>query len=730
MKKILLSAFIFFAITSNSLAQVRKLNAGEDQTISPGEVAHLKGKATNVKAYTWTTSGSGKFSKKHALVTDYIPSKRDIKRGKANLTLSSRDKKIRDTMKLNIKKCGTVNAGDDVVACGYQWGGEIPLTAIVSNNTDSITWSTNGYGGFDNPNAYSTTYYYDASDVNLAVIEVYATINGSGCNGRTDTVQINLQAAPHLEFPEPYVQQMGTEPVYANVYLYGYASEGTWTTSGSGYFENPGSTFSAYYPSANDVANGCVEMIFTTNDPDGPCTPTSGSMTACFNPISLPCPTVDIGGDRVECGYLSGGGINLEASISDYVESITWSSSGNGGFSDANAFSTTYYYDATDVNNASVQIYATVSNSGCSSSAGIVVNLQSAPHLEFPEPYVYQNGSEPVYANVYLYGYASSGTWTSSGTGTFENSNSTYSAYYPSAEDALYGCVQLTFTTNDPDGPCGPTSGSMTACFNQVCPEVNIGDDIVECASSAGGEIYLQATTTTYAESITWSTNGAGSFSDPNAFTTTYQYDPSDVNNAFIEIYATVSSFGCYNSDNLMIHLQATPELVFPEPNVYTCAGGAVYANVYLYGYASSGTWTTSGTGTFQDPNSTYTAYYPGIDEIGCTTLIFTSNDPEGPCGSTSGYMEACFEECSSAAARANVLEVELHPNPTTDKLELKTDVVIDKSKTYITNLVGNRIDFRWNGNDINVSTLQPGNYLLHVISLEGGLYTLRFIKL
>lgn len=49
-------------------------------------------------------------------------------------------------------------------------------------------------------------------------------------------------------------------------------------------------------------------------------------------------------------------------------------------------------------------------------------------------------------------GGATSGTWTSNGTGTFDNSTSLTAKYTPSAGDVTAGSVEFTFTTNDPDG--------------------------------------------------------------------------------------------------------------------------------------------------------------------------------------------------------------------------------------------------------------------------------------
>lgn len=551
MKKLLLLTMALCPVIFIAEAKPKKkLYAGPDQTIMAGEAAHLNGTAVGVRVFRWTTSGTGTFSSPGSLTTDYFPSEADIASGKVQLALSSKNGKIRDALNLYIKACGIVDAGPDIVACGYQWGGELYLQATTTDY-DSITWSTNGFGGFDDPHSLTPTYYYDAADVNHANIEIYATGRSALCGTYTDTISVYFQAAPRLEFPEPSVQEIGYVGVTASVYLYGYASSGVWTTTGSGTFSDPGSTVTAYFPSTEDRINGCVELIFTTEDPIGECGPASGSMSACFTP--------------------------------------------------------------------------TVS-----------------------------------------------------------------------------------------------------------CPELSVGDDITTCvAYGGGGQISLQATVNGSAEGIYWSTNGAGWFDDPYSMNPVYIFDAADVNNAQIEIYATISQYDCYVSDALTIYINAAPELVFPEPNVYTCAGSPVYANVYLYGYASSGVWTTTGTGSFEDATATYTAYNPGPEEIGSVTFIFTTNDPDGPCGPTSGSMEAYFEDCSfPTTARNNNGDVlSLYPNPAKNRMELKTKLKIKKSATYITDITGTRVDFSWNGEVIDISGLLGGPYILHVISEEGKNHVVHFLK-
>src|SRR5690606_40271525 len=60
-----------------------------------------------------------------------------------------------------------------------------------------------------------------------------------------------------------------------------------------------------------------------------------------------------------------------------------------------------------------------------------------------------------------LGGGASSGVWTTSGTGQFTN-NSINGVYKPSEQDISNGSVEITFTTDDPSGNCASATDTLT----------------------------------------------------------------------------------------------------------------------------------------------------------------------------------------------------------------------------------------------------------------------------
>lgn len=466
MKKILI-VLTFITLSVGAVAQIKQsVYAGPDQTIVAGNVAHLKAVVINVPYVIWNTSGTGKFTQRYSAVSDYIPSKADIKNGEVKLTIHNRrNPNMRSTLLLTITQCSNkleiVLSADTI--CGFDNGVTYDVFANASGTHYYTVWTTSGTGYFSDENALNTTYDASRSDVGSGRVWLKITLYDStgNCPAISDSMLLKLNDPARIDLPDedPYV--CGDAPVYIDGNISGTATTVFWTTNGSGVFtENPGRETN-YIPSQQDLMAGYATIYGRTNDPHGPCGARSDFFTLNFYGAA-----VDAGDDIVECGRPWGGDISLNAIVGNNGGDITWTTNGSGGFDDPNIANPTYYYDGTDVNMAFIELYVTVDNYACATYTDtVVVWLQAAPRLEFPEPSVYGCATDPVYANVYLYGHASSGTWTTTGTGSFEDPNSTYTAYYPSAEDGINGCVDLIFTSNDPSGPCGPTHGSMSACF-------------------------------------------------------------------------------------------------------------------------------------------------------------------------------------------------------------------------------------------------------------------------
>src|SRR6185436_15861563 len=292
----------------------------------------------------------------------------------------------------------------------------------------------------------------------------------------------------------------------------GSATSATWSTSGTGTFNNNNPT-AVYTPSAADNIAGTVTLTYTTNDPTGPCGPVNASMVLTINPVA----TVSAGSAQTIC---AGSTATMAGSFGGSATSATWSTSGTGSFNN-NTTTAIYTPSAADISAGTVTLtYTTNDPAGpCGPvNASMVLTINPVATVSAGSAQTICAGSTATMAGSFG-GSATLATWSTSGTGTFNNNNPT-AVYTPSAADITAGTVTLTYTTNDPAGPCGPVNASMVLTINPVAT-VSAGSAQTICAGSTAT---MAGSFGSSATSATWSTSGTGTFNNNNP---TAVYTPS-----------------------------------------------------------------------------------------------------------------------------------------------------------------------------------------------------------
>ncbi len=146
---------------------------------------------------------------------------------------------------------------------------------------------------------------------------------------------------------------------------------------------------------------------------------------------------------------------------------------------------------------------------GCYSAPGVInvfINADCTPVDCAKTPATASAGADATICAEKIYtlsgkfgGAAKFITWTTSGTGTFDNPMSPTATYRSSLADVLAGTVKLTITTNDPDGTgsCTAASSTMTLTMQGVKfkPTVSVAGNLTTCAAD---KVTLTATTGTY----------------------------------------------------------------------------------------------------------------------------------------------------------------------------------------------------------------------------------------
>ena len=151
-----------------------------------------------------------------------------------------------------------------------------------------------------------------------------------------------------------------------------HASSTNWSTAGDGTFGNPALPATTYSPGPNDVAAGSVALTLTSG-PIAPCQVASSD--SLILTIQHP-PTANAGGNQILC---NGSSADLSG-VTQFSSNCTWTTAGDGTFSDANMLSPTYTPGPTDINGGHANLTLSCSAiSPCATAASSTVTITWMP---------------------------------------------------------------------------------------------------------------------------------------------------------------------------------------------------------------------------------------------------------------------------------------------------------------------------------------------------------------
>lgn len=308
-------------ITVNPLVVV---NAGSNQTVCSNGSITLNGSITGgTTSGTWSAS-SGSFINAGVLNTVYTPA---IPSGNVTLTLTSIDPDgagpctlQTSTMVVTVNPVATINAGAPITICQ---GSTAALAGSFGGGASSVSWS-GGTGTYSNANS-PVSAYTPIIGSGSETLTITTNDPDGPCTAESATVTVNVNLAPTVS-AGTNLNICANSTATLSGSLGGSAVSGTWTRSGTGNFSNATILNPVYTPSASDVSAGFVTLTFTTNDPAGPCTAASSSITLTISPI--PVAVVNAGSAQTIC---QGDVVNLTGIIGGAATSATWSAP-SGGF--------------------------------------------------------------------------------------------------------------------------------------------------------------------------------------------------------------------------------------------------------------------------------------------------------------------------------------------------------------------------------------------------------------
>ena len=597
----------------------------------------LQATANSYDSLLWITNGDGNFSNSTVLNPTYCAGENDMDTG-ANIKLTLVAAPIAPCLVAaesyiyaSFKRPPSANAGNNATICENQTH---TLNGIAQSYS-TVQWETNGSGTFNNPLILNPV--YTPSDADKTAGSVALTLTAQPISPCADSASDQMI----LTIKRLAVANAGSDATIcedATYTLNGTAqrySSVSWSSSGTGTFNNPSILKPIYTPSAADKISGSVVLTLTAQ-PISPCSVTaSDQMTLTIQRLA----TANAGSNATICEDAT---YTLNGTAQRY-SSVSWSSSGTGTFSNPSILKPVYTPSLADITAGSVVLTLTAQPiSPCSVSASdqMILTIQRLAFANAgSDATICEDATYTMKSTAQRY---SSVSWSSSGTGTFNNPSILKPVYTPSAADKIAGSVVLTLTAQ-PISPCIVSASDQMTLAIQRLATANAGDNVTICENET---VTLNGTAQQYS-SVSWSSSGTGTFNNPSILKPVYTPSEQDKNTGLVIITLTVqpiSPCAIAATDYVIINIYRMP-VVSAGNDAAICEDETITLNGTAQRY-SSVSWSTSGTGTFNNPSTLKPVYTPSAaDKTNGSVVLTLTVQPISPCSITASDQMTLFIE-------------------------------------------------------------------------------------
>ena len=258
------------------------------------------------------------------------------------------------TLDVQILPLPSTTIGTDVTACE---GSPIQdLFAIGSQ----VTW----YSDPGLVNQVGVGNNYTTGQTSAGTYTYYATETLNGCEGSSIPITLTISSSPTVD--------AGPDDSICQGDIHSLSGIGTnnngyvWSSSGDGTFSNINAANSLYTPGPNDITNGTVVLTMTALG-NAPCIDVSDDLVLTITAS----PTANAGSDDSIC---DGDTYTLAASATNFSQ-VTWSTSGDGTFSNVNILDPVYTPGVNDIASGTLDLTIVSSGNGTCVDATDVMTI-------------------------------------------------------------------------------------------------------------------------------------------------------------------------------------------------------------------------------------------------------------------------------------------------------------------------------------------------------------------
>jgi gliding motility-associated-like protein len=430
------------------------------------------------------------------------------------------------TITIEVLPQATVDAGTAATICADQ---TVTLAGVIGGGATGGTWS-GGTGTFA-PNNTTLNAVYTPSAAERTAGTVTLTLTTTGpCAVKTDVVTITINPAALVSAgPDQLICAGDTDVTLAGSFpVNSSATTATWS-GGTGTFAPDNQTLNAVYTlSAAEITAGGVTLTLTTTDPDGagPCTALSDAVAISISNGA----TVNASGPVDICANQV---IPVTATFTG-TTGVTWTTSGDGTFDDANVANAVYTPGAGDIAAGTVTLTATTAGPCVPVSDNVVVPIRPAATVNAGPDQLICSDVTDVNLTGTFGGSATGILWTTDGDGVFGNTTTPLTTYKIGPQDIARDSAVIYLNAT---GTC-VIIDTMVVRIN-TAPIVDAGSPQTVCAGTDTQP--LNGTFGGGASSASWTTlTGDGTFDDATNANAIYTPGPNDIAAGFADlIYMT-----------------------------------------------------------------------------------------------------------------------------------------------------------------------------------------------
>lgn len=374
---------------------------------------------------------------------------------------------------ITISPAATIDAGPNDSVCE---AGTITLAGIMGGSATSSVWTTNGTGTFSDTTSLTSTYLPSGADVAAGFVVLSLTTNdpSGACPAVTDFMVLTVTPLDSAEFTysDTSYCQSGSNPIPIITGV-----------SGGTFSSTPGLVFVSTSTGEIDLAASTLGNYSVTYTTNGTCTNMETAMVAI---TAAPSAT-----------FTFSSATTSFCQTDPNPSPVFGTGSGAGTFTVNPATGLVFVSTSTgeiDLANSSPGTYTIVNT--IVASGGCATDVDSLS-ITINQPATVNAGNDTTLCAGELYtisgttigGSATQGTWSSNGSGTFDNVSLLNATYTPSATDTATGSVTLYFTTDDPAGVCVAAIDSLILTITPLPAAPLITDPAPYCAGSTVGPI-------------------------------------------------------------------------------------------------------------------------------------------------------------------------------------------------------------------------------------------------